>query len=311
MLKTLCIGGVTISTLIGARKLVRHICEPRKCICDPLVSLPIIDLQRSATLSHLAYETPAGMKTRMVTDTKDLICIDDICREAAASETQTMPIFFDGRPHQHAQAFLWKAGKTLYIAFRGTESAQDALSDIDVRRVCMNDAAKGAKVHRGFYTQFKSIDTKIIQFMDSIDDEYDNIVCCGHSLGGALATLAAADFASKKLDKKVKCHTVGSPRVGNAQFCEWFDSLGIQNWRIYNENDPVPMIPISHRFVHVSNAVCINDDGVFSTVAKDTFWIFRPLLSLAYIDIFRPICDHDCKLYISRLKLDSHCVEIV
>ncbi len=51
----------------------------------------------------------------------------------------------------------------------------------------------------------------------------------GHSLGGALATLAAYDLknvaAKHNLDVQVSCYTYGAPRVGNHAFAEDFDRI--------------------------------------------------------------------------------------
>lgn len=59
----------------------------------------------------------------------------------------------------------------------------------------------------------------------------------GHSLGGALGTLASYDFASlpliKKADVKVTCITFGAPRTGNRQFSKEF------------QVEPVPFVSTS------------------------------------------------------------------
>ena len=51
----------------------------------------------------------------------------------------------------------------------------------------------------------------------------------GHSLGGALATLAAYDLKNvadkAKLDVHISCYTYGAPRVGNHSFAEDFDCV--------------------------------------------------------------------------------------
>ena len=55
--------------------------------------------------------------------------------------------------------------------------------------------------------------------------------CCtaGHSLGGALATLAAYDLKNvadkANLDVHISCYTFGAPRVGNHSFAEDFDRV--------------------------------------------------------------------------------------
>ncbi|KAK9915715.1 hypothetical protein WJX75_003049 [Coccomyxa subellipsoidea] len=90
------------------------------------------------------------------------------------------------------------------------------------------------------------------------------IICTGHSLGGALATLAAV-WARVALVKHipaagslhVSCVTLGSPLVGDKRFAEAFRVLQYNNGkgdadrspqtldctRIYHAMDPVPMVP--------------------------------------------------------------------
>ena len=73
---------------------------------------------------------------------------------------------------------------------------------------------------------------------------------CGHSLGGALATLAA-DWAAIKRSCNVKLYTFGAPRVGFKPFSERLTSgLGAENiYRVHRSTDVVPMVPI-WPFVH-------------------------------------------------------------
>lgn len=65
----------------------------------------------------------------------------------------------------------------------------------------------------------------------------------GHSIGGAVATLAAAELRSTGL--KVDTYTFGSPRVGNTAFASFVTGTGQQgtNFRMTHENDPVPQLP--------------------------------------------------------------------
>lgn len=90
-----------------------------------------------------------------------------------------------------------------------------------------------------------------------LKDKPRRIVCTGHSLGGALATLGAAWCKTTLCETKeyrgcdVQCITIGSPRVGNLLFAEaWDDLLRDGNWlgewksyRIVNALDVVPSVP--------------------------------------------------------------------
>ncbi len=71
------------------------------------------------------------------------------------------------------------------------------------------------------------------------------IHCVGHSLGGAVASLAA-DWAASKHSSPVKLYTFGQPRVGLSMFSLMLTKkLGPDNiHRVYHTTDPVPMVPV-------------------------------------------------------------------
>ena len=62
----------------------------------------------------------------------------------------------------------------------------------------------------------------------------------GHSLGGALATLAAYDIrkqlqASSKQGVEVMCYSFGAPRTGNHAFAADYNRVVPDTWSIINE----------------------------------------------------------------------------
>ena len=166
--------------------------------------------------------------------------------EIEHAKTQAFPSFFVDPTSQitqtfyestaDAQGYMWTKGRTIH-----------------------NAHIKEINVHRGFYKQFESIAAAILGDLAAKKEEIDDIVVCGHSLGTAIATIAAVTIAEGLPDVKVSCYTCGSPRVGNENFVKWFHSVVHSNWRIVNEQDPVMMIPFSHRFVHVNNAIVVDD----------------------------------------------------
>ncbi len=92
---------------------------------------------------------------------------------------------------------------------------------------------------------------------------YDTSACClgtGHSLGGALATLAAYDIrkqlqASGKQDVEVMCYSFGAPRTGNHAFAADYNHVVPDTWSVINEQAcsgwllhgflPLSMCPVS------------------------------------------------------------------
>jgi hypothetical protein len=62
----------------------------------------------------------------------------------------------------------------------------------------------------------------------------------GHSLGAALATLAAYEMGNVQA-----LYTFGSPRVGDGRFAELFAEADIPHYRVVHHDDVVPHVPIS------------------------------------------------------------------
>lgn len=91
------------------------------------------------------------------------------------------------------------------------------------------------------------MDVEIQQFLNLGDFKEKPLFITGHSLGGALATIAA-----KKLTHKggiASCYTFGSPRVGNV---DWAVGIKTPVYRVVNAVDPVTMMPPSGVFIEIS-----------------------------------------------------------
>lgn len=82
----------------------------------------------------------------------------------------------------------------------------------------------------------------------------------GHSLGGALATLAALDLRISLGLPDVRVVSFGSPRVGNYIFSKWFEEEIGPHWRFTHNRDIVPSVPPGYMgFHHVAQEVWVVD----------------------------------------------------
>jgi pimeloyl-ACP methyl ester carboxylesterase len=80
-----------------------------------------------------------------------------------------------------------------------------------------------------------------------------SLTILGHSLGSALATLAAAQLASQNpagVKPLISVWTYASPRVGLADFMGNYNNEVPANYRIWNSLDLVPQVPV-YPYVHV------------------------------------------------------------
>lgn len=132
----------------------------------------------------------------------------------------------------------------LFLIFRGTTTANKNADWITDARIGVTTSAKGKPVHIGFNDTFNSMRKQISAFVAG-EKFSGRVHCIGHSLGGAVATLAA-DWCKPHISDEVILYTFGSPRVGLSIFsASTTRKLGKENiHRTFNTTDPVPMVPI-------------------------------------------------------------------
>ena len=95
-----------------------------------------------------------------------------------------------------------------------------------------------------------------------ISDPALPVVVCGHSLGGALATLLVADLTANT-PLKPQAWTFASPRTGDAIFAARYGGLSTVSWRIYNQVNVVPYFPVdvTDNYQPVTTGYAINSLG--------------------------------------------------
>ena len=142
----------------------------------------------------------------------------------------------------------------ILAVFRGSTDIVNWINNLDA---VMTDYpyCTGCQVHQGFYNTWKSVKTGVIDEVARLHKLYPTyeIVVSGHSLGGAVATLAGVDV-HQNVSGSVYSWTLGSPRVGNANFANWYTPYsGVRhNQRITNNKDVVPHLPSeAEQFRHV------------------------------------------------------------
>ena len=164
------------------------------------------------------------------------------------------------------------------VAFRGTYSLGDVVRDLSsikqeyvpydpdegpvakemtAEKECMN-----CSVHAGFMRAWTETRQIVLPTLDNLVSNYPGyrVTLVGHSLGGAVAALAALELISKGWEPQLT--TFGEPRIGNDGLVKYLDDVFAAQvartshrqkssdiWddyrRVTHVNDPVPLLPLT------------------------------------------------------------------
>lgn len=143
-------------------------------------------------------------------------------------------------------AFLAINEDSLLLAFRGTESGdnRDLITDSKIVQAKFFDYGRA---HRGFIQALENLLEQLDTDLDALFREKQRrLIICGHSLGGALATL----YGLHQHDKSPEIYTIGCPRVGGISFAKNAEKR-INVYRILNDNDLIPKLPTPPFYKHI------------------------------------------------------------
>ena len=225
-----------------------------------------MDRELAAILAHycaLAYERP----------------------EVVAAALPGAKVIFVDR--DDSQAYIIECSSHTAVAFRGTQvfsgfSAADIASNLWVRRAAW---APGS-VHRGYREAILDIAHEV---KGALLAPNRPLYFTGHSLGGALATLA-----STLPPGPTATYTFGSPRVGNAAFAAALRNVT----RIVHADDIAPKYPLPLGYRHGGEAWHLTEDG---TLVRGTSLWGQVIIPFTGKGIAKGVLDHRVGEYARKL----------
>lgn len=139
------------------------------------------------------------------------------------------------------------ASQDLYIVFRGTEKGLDWINNFQFRQQVYpygDESTTDVRFHRGFMTAYFAVRDRILELVEKYPDCV--VTVTGHSLGGAIATIAALDIQyniTQKTKQPIHLYTYGAPRVGNSALVESFKQRVSNSHRFVYGWDIVTRVP--------------------------------------------------------------------
>ena len=187
------------------------------------------------------------------------------------------------------------------IAIRGTEGTLEWIHDAEFLSVPCPFLTGAGHTEDGFTAMYESLRTGVASSSPTVVNALPNlpfpspvssVTICGHSLGGALATLLALDVAANTVFKDPTAYTFGSPRTGDSLFASTYDQVVKNSYRVANRLDIVPTLPPPVDYDHVLNPYELNPIR------------FLPLPPKVLVK-FDPGCEHSLQTYLYLLSLQS------
>ena len=176
------------------------------------------------------------------------------------------------------------------VSFRGTANATNAAIDADFCGTVFNETVDmtvgNVTVHRGFAFVFDAIRGHLFDGLEqalekaslsdtTIRKDKIPIILTGHSLGGAVACLAAVGIEAEFCNP-LHVYTFGAPRVGNLAFRQKYDRVVPNTFRVVCENDGVVHIQACFR-PHFGRLIALDRDGNYVVDPQDVERKFNPL----------------------------------
>jgi hypothetical protein len=188
------------------------------------------------------------------------------------------------------QASTSLAGPAVLLAFRGTLPPTDPptirefldwLNDFD--GVPMSAPGITGMVHSGFWGSLMELWPSAwaeVQKQMSAGGQTLPLYITGHSKGGALASLAAAQCAEVEQVTPTAVYTYASPMTGDNNFAVAYNGLGFPDIRYEYTDDLVPHLPPSPIIADLFAPIPVIGP-YFQTVAK---WDYNSVGTLQFID---------------------------
>ncbi len=208
-------------------------------------------------LCRLAY-TPDHRE--VLRDKKEKLPRRSVLLEQRSPFEETLSIH---KTSNHASIYRRRDGEGgTIVCFRGTNKTRQWIMNAVIRphgwkRFRAQGDPEDAFVHSGFYVFFKRIWPRIFPTLETLPRPW---IFTGHSLGGALATIAGA------VEKPDLVCTFGAPKVGTQKFYPMKQAES--TWRIVNDKDLVPRLPLldpksaEKQFVHGKDSIRLTEREV-------------------------------------------------
>ncbi|KAK3378430.1 Alpha/Beta hydrolase protein [Podospora didyma] len=201
-----------------------------------------------------------------------ITCKADFCPLVTANNGTTSSTFAGSIIDSRGLIAIDRTISSIIISFRGSRSIRNWITDFIFTQVPC-DLVFGCLVHTGFLAAWNEISPQVLAGAKAAvkaNPSY-KVIVTGHSLGGAVGTLATA-YLRKAGIPVAELITFGSPRVGNSAFAKFVTDQPGAEYRLTHAEDPVPRLPpILFNYRHTSPEYWIDAPSNATTITVSDF----------------------------------------
>jgi len=148
------------------------------------------------------------------------------------------------------------------LAFRGTNSLRNW-------KLNLRAGVSEPGVHGGFWSAWRRLETQVRAWLASLPQKSGKLTVTGHSLGGAIAILAAFGLHEEYEIERVV--TFGSPRLAKPRFADMYAQAGLSGVtrRYIHATDLVSSIVPEKLYMHVGDGFFITVGGAIAENAPE------------------------------------------
>ncbi|KAH6633249.1 Alpha/Beta hydrolase protein [Boeremia exigua] len=173
-----------------------------------------------------------------------LACPQGNCARVEAANTNTLTEF-ENSIKSDVTGFVATdtTNKLIVLSFRGSRSVRNWITNLSFP-VASTSICTNCSSSIGFWQSWLEAQTNVVAAIKKAQAQYPTfkVVATGHSLGGALASLAASVLRNQGIT--VDLYTYGAPKVGLQPLADYITSTTKgQNYRVTHKFDPVPKLP--------------------------------------------------------------------
>ncbi|KAL1796905.1 hypothetical protein ACET3X_005445 [Alternaria dauci] len=268
----LSLSPLIITALLGAiASNAAPLVQEREIAPDFLASLKLMGQYASAAYCSNNYDS-TGDQIECSTGNCPLVQDADSTTviEYSRDETSTDVTGFVAIDH---------TSKLIVVAFRGSQTIDAWRTNLDFGTT-KTDICPDCTAHSGFWQSWKDARDTVLPAVKQTSAAFPSykIIVTGHSLGGAVATLAAASI--RNAGYIVALYSYGAPRIGGSKISSYITNQAGGNYRVTHWNDPVPKLPLlTMGYVHISPEYYINKPNK-QEVSPDDIKIYDGAINL-------------------------------